>query len=76
MEGRITLYKDRFEFSDGSGNTKVFPANSVKSLAVILVNTMLFTADDEYYEARLSERSSALQYLISYYYINGKEYKR
>ena len=48
----------------------------MKSMAVILVNTILFTAGDEYYELRLPPRASALQYLIAYYDLKGKEYKR
>ena len=45
-------------------------------MAVILINTILFTAGDDYYEVRLGKKASALHYLISYYYLNGKEYKQ
>ena len=76
MEGNIALYKDRLEFKDSDGAVKVFSAKSIKSLAVILVNTMLFTAEEGYFEVKLPPRASALHYMISYYYINGKEYKR
>ena len=75
-EGRIALYKDRLVFTSGGKTVRSFPAESIKSLAVILVNTMLFTAEDGYYEVKLPKRASALHYMISYYYINGKEYKR
>ena len=70
-EGRITLYRDRLEIGSLS-----FPIHDIKSMAVILINTILFTAGDDYYEIRLSRKTSALHYLISYYYLNGKEYKQ
>ena len=76
LEGRMALYKDRLVFTGADGAEKSFPAKSIKSLAVILVNTMLFTAEDGYYEVKLPLAASALHYMISYYYINGKEYKR
>ena len=76
LEGSIALYKDRLVFTAADGAEKSFPAKSIKSLAVILVNTMLFTAEDGYYEVKLPPAASALHYMISYYYINGKEYKR
>ncbi len=76
LEGNIALYKDRLVFNGADGAKKAFSAKNIKSLAVILVNTMLFTAEDGYYEVKLPQRASALHYMISYYYINGKEYKR
>ena len=70
-EGHITLYKDRLEVGEMS-----FPVCSIKHMAVILINTMLLTAEDGYYEIRLGSKSSALHYLISYYYLSGKEYEK
>ena len=68
-EGRITLFRDRLQVADLS-----FPVETIISMAVILINTILFTAGDDYYELRLGEKTSALHYLISYYYLSGKEY--
>ena len=46
-------------------------------MAVMLVNTILFTAEDNrYYEIQLPERASGLHYLISYFFLTGKEYER
>ncbi len=78
VKGRISLYKDRLEFTDTEDprKTKSFPINDIRSLAVILINTILFTAGDDYYEVRLPRKSSALHYMISYFTLSGKEYKR
>ena len=35
-----------------------------------------FETPELYFEVKLPPRASALHYMISYYYINGKEYKR
>ena len=85
-EGAIALCLDRLEIGgtkDPSKSpeempeaAKVFDLGSMKSMAVILVNTILFTAGEDYYELRLSPRASALHYLIAYYDLKGKEYKR
>jgi len=75
-EGKLGLYKDRLEISSGEDVIWSRDIKSVKSMAVILVNTILFTEGEDYYELRLPARASALEYLISYYYLNGKEYKR
>ena len=74
-EGTVELYKDELRITDGDAVLKSFDIRSVSNMAVILVNTLLFSADDGYYELRLPNKASALHYLISYYYINGKEYK-
>lgn len=77
-EGRVSLYKDRLEFEDAGdpSKNKSFRIDDISSLAVILINTVLFTAGENYYELRLSRKSSALHYMISYYFLKGKEYKR
>ena len=85
-EGTAALYTDRLEVSgvkDPSGNAetapeavKSFSLSAMKSMAVILVNTILFTAGEDYYELRLPPRASALHDLIAYYDLKGKEYKR
>ena len=86
-EGTLSLYTDRLEVG-GDEDREGAPASplskdlltvdlaSMKSMAVILVNTILFTAGEDYYELRLPPRASALQYLIAYYDLKGKEYKR
>ena len=77
-EGRVSLYKDRLEFTDANDPEKnrSFAVKDIRSLAVILINTVLFTAGDDYYEIRLPGKSSALHYMISYFTLSGKEYKR
>ncbi len=82
-EGRVSLYTDRLEIAgtqapagEGSEAVKAFALGSLKHMAVILVNTVLFTAGEDYYELRLPPRASGLLYLIAYYDLKGKEYKR
>ena len=77
-EGRVSLYKDRLEFTDAADPEKnrSFDIGDIRSLAVILINTVLFTAGDDYYEIRLPGKASALHYMIGYYTLSGKEYKR
>ena len=86
-EGTVKLFTDRLEVGGGEApqgkpvselqkDLLTIELSSMKSMAVILVNTILFTAGDEYYELRLPPRASALQYLIAYYDLKGKEYKR
>ena len=86
-EGTVRLYTDRLEVggdedrpgkpvSELQKDLLTIGLDSMKSMAVILVNTILFTAGEEYYELRLSPRASALQYLIAYFDLKGKEYKR
>ena len=70
-EGKMTLFKDRLDVGDLS-----FPLKSIAHMAVILINTILLTAGDEYYEIRLGSKASALHYLISYYYLSGKEFEK
>ena len=84
LEGSAALYKDRFEFNgkapleDGTFAEKTirFDLKDIESLAVILINTMLFTAKNDYYELHLPQKGSALHYMISYYFLSGKDYKR
>ncbi len=70
-EGKMTLFKDRLDVGDLS-----FPLKSIAHMAVILINTILLTAGDEYYEIRLGSKANALHYLISYYYLSGKEFEK
>ncbi|MBQ1647826.1 MAG: hypothetical protein II047_05100, partial [Bacteroidales bacterium] len=70
-EGRMVLYRDRLEIGELS-----IPLESIRHMAVILINTILLTAGDEYYEIRLGSKASALHYLISYYYLSGKEFEK
>ena len=78
LTGKITLYKDRLEFvsEEDPDNKRIFPVSDIKELAVILINTMLFTAGEDYYEVRMPQKASALHYMISYFSLSGKEYKR
>ena len=85
-EGTVSLFTDRLEITGAGssgeaadtkdGSAFSFDLASMKSMAVILVNTILFTAGEDYYELRLPPRASALHYLIAYYDLKGKEYKR
>ena len=84
-EGQAALYTDRLTVSGAvvspetpasTGDAVSIDLASMKSMAVILVNTILFTAGEDYYELRLPPRASALHYLIAYYDLKGKEYKR
>ena len=78
LSGSIALYKDRLEFTaaDDPDIKRTFMVSDIRELAVILINTMLFTAGDEYYEVHLPQKASALHYMISYFDLSGKEYKR
>ena len=78
LSGRMTLYKGRLEFvnAEDPDNKRIFPVSDIKELAVILINTMLFTAGEDYYEVRMPQKASALHYMISYFSLSGKEYKR
>ena len=75
-EGTLSLYKDRLEIRGADGPIVSFPVTSINNMAVILVNTILFSHGDGYYQLSLPDRASALHYLISYYYLNGKEYEK
>ena len=83
-EGTLRLFTDRLEIEPGevpadapvAWDAYSFELHKVSRMAVILVNTILFTAGEDYYEIRLPERANALHYLIAYYDLNGKEYKR
>ena len=85
-EGTAKLFTDRFSVTDEAGGPAgstadgnraeyAFPLETLSRMAVILTNTILFTAGDDYYELRFPPRVSALQYLIAYYDLKGKEYK-
>lgn len=85
-EGQAALYTDRLEvrateeadqgISETGADACSFSLGSLSRMAVILVNTILFTSGEDYYELRLPPRANALQYLIAYYDLKGKEYKR
>ena len=73
--GRLALYSDRMELQ--GQEVLSFALTDIESMAIVLINTMLFTTgDNKYYELRLPERASALHHLISYYFLTGREYER
>ena len=80
LEGKIltaegTLKLTKTEFGVSGTENRTFAVNKIDSMAIVLMNTLLFTAEDKYWELRLPERASALHYMISYYYLNGREYE-
>ena len=75
LNGKLALYSNRMEIR--GERTLSFLLTDIVSMAIVLTNTMLFTTEDNtYYEMQLPERVSALLYLISFYSLTGKEYKR
>lgn len=75
VEGRLSLYGDRMEIC-GDGKTVSFMLTDIKKLSITLTDTMLFTADDGYYEMKGTKNHySALKYLIAWRLLIGKEYK-
>ncbi|MBQ9825786.1 MAG: 1-acyl-sn-glycerol-3-phosphate acyltransferase [Firmicutes bacterium] len=73
--GVLELFSDRLDVR--GKDTLSFPLSDIISMAIVLTNTILFTAgDNRYFEIHLPERVSALHYLISYYFLTGREYER
>ncbi len=72
--GPLRLYTDRLEAGEGE-DAVVLPLDKISKLAITLVNTMLLTCGGDYYEIKLADGNSALQFLISYYILTGREYK-
>ena len=68
-QGRFTMYTDRMEI----GNT-VIPLDSIQKISITLMDTILFTANGQYYEIKGQKHYSALKYLIASRQLVGKEY--
>lgn len=72
--GCFTVYPNRLVFSDGV-NTREFALDQISHMAVSLTNTLLFTAEREYFQAKSKEPYSALKYMICWRLLRGKEYQ-
>lgn len=68
-EGTLTLDKECMTLGDHT-----FRIADISKISIRLLNTMMFTMPDGFYEFRSDEPYSALKYLMSVYMLNGKEY--
>ena len=74
--GCVEMYRDRLVLAPENGEKPIeFSLADISSMAVSLVNTLLFTANGIYYEIKGQTPGSGLLVLQAYFYLTGRKYK-
>lgn len=73
LTGEMKLYKNRISLSDGSTTVEI-PISDIHHMAVAMEAKLMFSTPDTYYQAISEKPYSALKYLMSWYYLRGKDY--
>ena len=74
VKGEMILYPDRFVFKN-EDTVFEYGVSKIRYFSIFVSDRIMFTDEDRYYETRSDKPFSALKYLISWRYLNGKEYK-
>lgn len=67
--GKMSMFTDKLRV----GSTEIH-LSDIEKISIVLVDTILFTANGKYYEIKSEKPYSALKYLISSRLLSGKEY--
>ena len=71
--GRLSMFGDRLEISDGK-ETRSFALSDISKLSIVRRDSILFTAPDGYFEIKSDVPYSALKYLMCWRLLLGKIY--
>ena len=77
VKGEIALYPDRLVFrkpGQPCDTEYVYGIKEIRYMSIFVADRIMFTAGDKYYETRSDKPFSALKYLISWRFLDGKEY--
>ena len=73
IKGEVKLYTNRISITDRD-NTIEIPISGIRYMSVAVECKLLFSTEDNYYQLTSDKPYSALKYMMSWYYLRGKEY--